>query len=89
MPRRSTAAVNTDAVRSFANTSAAAPGVGYTGFPKEFSADAEVLEPRGAIHFVLGPDDLAQFKPDPTSIRPVVLAFDEAGVSALATLDSR
>lgn len=73
-------------VRSFVNGGAHAPGVDYVGFPAGSMADARVLEPRGAVHFALGPDDLAQVKHAPSSIHPVVLAFDDTGANALPTM---
>ena len=75
-----------DIIRFFANAGAHGLGVDYAGFPAECAAEAKVLEPRGAIHFALGPDDLLQLKPDSASFRPVILAFDDSGADALAAL---
>lgn len=75
-----------DVVRSFANGGAHARGVNYAGIPAGSAADARVLEPRGAVHFALGPDELAQIKPAASSIHPVVLAFDDTGADALSSM---
>ena len=78
--------MNNDVLRSFVNGGVRAPGVDYVGFPVGNTADIRVLEPRGAVHFALGGDDLAQVKREDSSIAPVILAFDDAGANALPAM---
>ena len=81
-------AMRTDTVRSFANTGGHTPSVDYAGFPQDFPADARVLDPGGAIQSALGPGDLAQFEPAPSSIRAMLrkIVFTSDGVPALDEL---
>ena len=73
-------------VRSFASAGAEAPGIAYAGFSAAALCDVRMLEPRGAVHFALGPDDLAQIKPVSSALNPVLVAFDNSGTNALDSL---
>ena len=75
--------MRTDTVRSFANTGGHTPSVDYAGFPQDFPADARVLDPGGAIQSALGPGDLAQFEPAPSSIRAMLRKIVFTSVPAL------
>ena len=81
-------AMRIDTVRSFANTGGHTPSVDHAGFPQDFPADARVLDPGGAIQSALGPGDLAQFEPAPSSIRAMLrkIVFTSDRVPALDEL---